>query len=369
VPLYSPTPQGWYDPATGFWEHPDHYEYFRYNIVDLPDPFLQEAGTIYWLEICPFIQPGTGSWGWKSSEDHFEDDAVWRGAASNWEWIDLWEPPNFVQSLDLAFAISGIAGGCESPPRPDPVGFAPDMWINPPGDSSCMVDSDCHTAASTTPYCIPQEGGAYPGTCYAPTNRYASIARNPSQVANTARRITLQGGGAGPWWVGAPQVVFDPTCLVSLYVADVVNAPVYAGIHFAGDWPDELHVKGCEIAPGGYTYLVQAIESGQDINNETCYSAALPLETAPVWGDVVSTCFYNQCLPPEGGFTQPSIDDVLAMVNRFTGVCNGPLWWFDIDPAVGPGCPEGVMTIGDVLESVNTFTGAGYPGLGPLNCP
>jgi hypothetical protein len=28
-----------------------------------------------------------------------------------------------------------------------------------------------------------------------------------------------------------------------------------------------------------------------------------------------------------------------------------------------------VHTIGDVLESVNSFTGAGYPGLGPLSCP
>ena len=42
------------------------------------------------------------------------------------------------------------------------------------------------------------------GVCYAPKHRYVSIALNPDQVENTARRVSLSGGGAGPWWIDAP---------------------------------------------------------------------------------------------------------------------------------------------------------------------
>jgi hypothetical protein len=80
-------------------------------------------------------------------------------------------------------------------------------------------------------------------------------------------------------------------------------------------------------------------------------------------------CPNDVCAPPEGDpFSQPNIDDVLALVNAFQGVENAPLTWLDIDPAVGDGYPEGSVVIGDVLEVVNAFVGQPYPGLGPLGC-
>jgi hypothetical protein len=148
---------------------------------------------------------------------------------------------------------------------------------------------------------------------------------------------------------------------------------VYAGIDTGewldGDWPDAVHVKGCEIAPG-YTYEVQAIQHGSDEADEGRYSAALALKTAPVWGDIVSTCIFDHCLPPEGDpFTQPNVDDVLAEVNAFTGIRNAPLPWMDVDPVFADGEPEGMWAlIGDVLGIVNAFAGHPYPGNGPLGC-
>jgi hypothetical protein len=186
------------------------------------------------------------------------------------------------------------------------------------------------------------------------------------QVSNTGRRIKLQGGGAGPWWVGAP--AYNPS--EDMYFASVSGTSVYAGSDFAGDWPDVIHVKGCEIAPG-YTYEVQAIQNGSDESDEGSYSEALALKTAPVWGDIVSTCMFNSCLPPEGNaMTQPNIDDVLAVVNAFTGIRNAPLPWMDVDPVVADGEPEGMPAlIGDVLAVVNAFSGDPYPGWGPYQCP
>jgi len=82
-------------------------EYFQYNLTDIPDPFIQHEGTIYWLELCTEVtSPANTQWGWKSSEDHWNDDAVWRYTA---DWLDLFEPPYFEQSLDLAFVITGEA--------------------------------------------------------------------------------------------------------------------------------------------------------------------------------------------------------------------------------------------------------------------
>ena len=77
-----PDPQlweGWFDPTTGTYTYPDHDNYYQYNIFNIPDPFVQTAQTIYWLEITAdtdIDDPGS-RWGWKSSVEHHLDDAVY----------------------------------------------------------------------------------------------------------------------------------------------------------------------------------------------------------------------------------------------------------------------------------------------------
>ncbi len=101
---YGDGEQGWYDPCTGDWRHPDHYQYFQVNIVDIPDPFVQEEGTIYWLSLYVLTEGG-GNVGWKTSMDHFMDDAVYMCPWAPGTWWELRDPLSG-ESLDLAFVIT-----------------------------------------------------------------------------------------------------------------------------------------------------------------------------------------------------------------------------------------------------------------------
>jgi hypothetical protein len=101
--------QGWYNPATGDVFPNDHVGVWQYNFFfDEADAFYQEVGEIYWLEISVRLPwDSTAKWGWKSSIDHFEDDAVWGHDEPYTIWEgELYEPPDFTQSLDLAFVIT-----------------------------------------------------------------------------------------------------------------------------------------------------------------------------------------------------------------------------------------------------------------------
>jgi hypothetical protein len=107
-------PQGWYDPFAAYWEHPNHSMYFRYDIDGIPEPFFQDSGTIYWLNVMADIGPPGYQgfpepplWGWKTSvSPHFMDDATW----AIWtppvhDWFPL-EDPRTGMTLDLAFVIT-----------------------------------------------------------------------------------------------------------------------------------------------------------------------------------------------------------------------------------------------------------------------
>jgi hypothetical protein len=111
-PFTTDLDEGWYNPADGFFNYPDHNTYFQYNVfldqyLDPADLFVQEEGTIYWLNISATVaDPAITQWGWKSTQDHWNDDAVW-AFWGDLNWIDMYEPPDFIQSLDLAFVITG----------------------------------------------------------------------------------------------------------------------------------------------------------------------------------------------------------------------------------------------------------------------
>lgn len=106
---YGQGPQGWYNPNTGEFRRPDHFMFYQMNIEGIVDPFIQEQGTIYWLDLSirlPTIPPN--GIGWKTSLDHFNDDAVW-GDLPNPMWQELRDPTTGV-SLDLAFVITPEPG-------------------------------------------------------------------------------------------------------------------------------------------------------------------------------------------------------------------------------------------------------------------
>jgi hypothetical protein len=100
--------QGWYDPNDPQGVIPqDHNQIWQLNLTQIPQPFWQERGTIYWLGVN-FAPDWVNAAGWKTSKDHFNDDAVWW----NWQtggWHELRDPLSG-ESLDMAFVITPEPG-------------------------------------------------------------------------------------------------------------------------------------------------------------------------------------------------------------------------------------------------------------------
>ena len=105
---YGTGDQGWYNPNTNEVRPFDHHEFHQINIENITDPFIQEVGKIYWLDITVFSFDSFSEWGWKTSMDHWNDDAVWTDYYSGGgydPWNELLDPMTG-ESLDLAFVIT-----------------------------------------------------------------------------------------------------------------------------------------------------------------------------------------------------------------------------------------------------------------------
>ncbi|MAE66204.1 MAG: hypothetical protein CMJ18_18190 [Phycisphaeraceae bacterium] len=114
VPVDPPSMQGWLDPFTGEAIEQNHQNYFQYNVVDIPRPFIQERGKIYWLSIEAqnVAAPANVQWGWKTSRSqHFLDDATFQESGPGIVpfWHELIDPITG-ESLDLAFVITPEPG-------------------------------------------------------------------------------------------------------------------------------------------------------------------------------------------------------------------------------------------------------------------
>ena len=117
------TTEGWYDPSA---DPPiiipdDHEAYFQYNIFDIPalvqDPFEQQGGTIYWVNISAVVDEMPGApqpiWGWKSSINHWNDDAVYMDmTVAPPGWTDIFEPEEpTVNTFWVTLNPDGTFGG------------------------------------------------------------------------------------------------------------------------------------------------------------------------------------------------------------------------------------------------------------------
>jgi hypothetical protein len=93
TPIDPPSMEGWYDPSTGEAIPDDHQAYFQYNIcLDEPLWYPQDSGVIYWLNISAVLaDPVQTQWGWKSTQDHWNDDAVW-AFWGDLDWQEIYEP-------------------------------------------------------------------------------------------------------------------------------------------------------------------------------------------------------------------------------------------------------------------------------------
>jgi hypothetical protein len=115
---------GWFDPNTGEYIPGDHIDLYWCAIGNIPNPFHQEWGTVYWLDITiettESVAPPDSLLGWAAADimhypesyagNHYLDDAVWGecGYLPNPAWMPMIFPPGHPwtpESLDLAFVI------------------------------------------------------------------------------------------------------------------------------------------------------------------------------------------------------------------------------------------------------------------------
>lgn len=107
--------QAWLDPIENAYLPDNHRIMYRCDITNIQDPFRQEFGKIYWLDV--WMEAG-GPLGWKTADverypppfsgKHFQDDAVW-GQLPAPIWQELVWPaasPDSGASIDLAFVIT-----------------------------------------------------------------------------------------------------------------------------------------------------------------------------------------------------------------------------------------------------------------------
>jgi hypothetical protein len=101
--------EAYWDPITG--THTGDTKCYQYNITLSPsEAFTQTEGAIYWLAVAAIPLEGDTAFGWKTSVNHFNDDAVyWNYNVTPALWTDLtypsWHSLNG-ESMDLAFVIT-----------------------------------------------------------------------------------------------------------------------------------------------------------------------------------------------------------------------------------------------------------------------
>jgi len=120
-------PEGWYDPNQTHYFPNNHFLAYQYNFLINPTEAFRQEGTttdpkVYWLSVDVDVldENQEAEFGWKTSMDHWNDDAVW----SDWTWVpdplgggewilapwqELRYPPGHPQefeSIDLAFVIT-----------------------------------------------------------------------------------------------------------------------------------------------------------------------------------------------------------------------------------------------------------------------
>jgi len=111
TPVDPSTMEGWYDPAQGLIIPDDHQAYFQYDVcLDEQYWFHQDSNTIYWLNITAIVEdPGATQWGWKSTQDHWNDDAVY-AFWGNLDWQELYVPAS-ADTIFNAFFVEFDEGG------------------------------------------------------------------------------------------------------------------------------------------------------------------------------------------------------------------------------------------------------------------
>ncbi|MBU2501220.1 T9SS type A sorting domain-containing protein [bacterium] len=115
-PLVVDIVEGWMNPPDEY-IFPADYTCWEYTFTIDPTVAFRQTGTeanpvVYWLDVKAFPHDPEAYFGWKSSLDHWNDDAVWGIGQEPFPgpWYELIYPPQHEfhpESMDLAFRILG----------------------------------------------------------------------------------------------------------------------------------------------------------------------------------------------------------------------------------------------------------------------
>ena len=107
--------EGWMEPPE-YYEFPGDHVCWQYNFfIDETEAFRQlgteEQPIVYWVDVQALPYDDTAYFGWKTSLEHWNDDAVWGVGQEPFQgpWEELIYPPGhefYPQSIDLAFVIT-----------------------------------------------------------------------------------------------------------------------------------------------------------------------------------------------------------------------------------------------------------------------
>jgi hypothetical protein len=361
--------EGWLNPPDDL--HPVGDKVcWEYTFFIPPDLCIQQGTPsnpiVYWLDLQAYPTAhldGTpdSKFGWKSTLQHWNDDATWAWGQDNpsavLDWQEMIYPPNHPmggQSVDLAFKIIGSSG------TPTPTGAC--CW--PDGSCSVVTEADCHHSPNGVP-------GTYQGdgtTCLGDANAngvddgcetdlesgaccYIDAVGGP-QCTNTTEAECL-GQLGGTWYVG--QDCSDP----NFKCFDMPPQGACCYIDAAGVVGCVTTTQGiCVQQYGGTWYL------GQDCTTidcpdpqpmgACCYGPPNSPSCVNTTEDLCKAIYNGQWYPGQdcSSFDCPQIVQ--------SGAC-----CYD-DPATGPGCINTTKK-----NCIKVYGGTWYPGqdCSTVDCP
>jgi hypothetical protein len=109
--------EGFFDPNQSYYVFPADWTCWLYTFRIPPVEAFQQVGTpgqpiVYWLDVEAMPLDPDAWFGWKTSIEHWNDDAVW-APVLNPMWFELRYPPGHpmeLQSIDLAFTVASDYG-------------------------------------------------------------------------------------------------------------------------------------------------------------------------------------------------------------------------------------------------------------------